>query len=100
MGARGRSVAVCRSTTVGMLLAGPNAALRGKLTEKVKYRPTAAIEPLLPAGTDAPDDLPEVRPGVAAYDLVRSEPTSEELAAYGEKIKRTAAVFARYVVRP
>ena len=71
-----------------MLLAGPNAMLRGKLTEKVKYRPTAAIEPLLPAGTDALDDLPEVRPGVAAYDLVRSEPTSEELAAYGAKIKQ------------
>jgi len=52
LGARGRSVAVCRSTTVGMLLAGPNAALRGKLTEKVKYRPTAAIEPLLTSGGD------------------------------------------------
>ena len=82
-----------------MLLAGPNAMLRGKLTEKVKYRPTAAIEPLLPAGTDALEDLPEVRPGVAAYDLVRSEPTSEELAAYGAKIKRTAAVFARSQVK-
>ena len=70
-----------------MLLAGPIATLRSKLTEKVKYRPTAAIEPLLPAGTDALDDLPEVRPGVAAYDLVRSEPTSEELAAYGANIK-------------
>ena len=78
-----------------MLLAGPNATLRGKLTEKVKYRPTAAIEPLLPAGTDALDDLPAVRPGVATYDLVRSEPTNEELTEYGEKIKRTAAVFAR-----
>ena len=47
-----------------MLLAGPIATLRSKLTEKVKYRPTAAIEPLLPAGTDALDDLPEVGPGI------------------------------------
>ena len=57
-------MAVCLWTTVGMLLARPNATLRSKLTEKVKYRPAAAIEPLLPAGTDALDDLPEVGPGI------------------------------------
>ena len=61
-----------------MLLAGPNATLRGKLTEKVKCRPTAAIEPLLPAGTDALDDLPAVRPGyvVGNFGAMRAQRTS------------------------
>ena len=45
-----------------MLLAGPSATLRGKLTEKVKYRPTAKIAPLLPAGTDTLESLVKVRP--------------------------------------
>ena len=82
----GESVAVRRKTRTACCWRdrSPDATLRGKLTEKVKYRPTAAIEPLLPAGTDALDDLPAVRPGVATYDLVRSEPTNEELTEYGE----------------
>ena len=39
------------------------ATLKGKLTEKVRYRPTAAIEPLLPAGADTLESLalPECR---------------------------------------
>ena len=78
-----------------MLLAGPTATLKGKLTEKVRYRPTAAIEPLLPAGTDTLESLPVVRPGVSLKDLVRSEPTAEEMAEYSVAIKRTAAVLAR-----
>ena len=62
-----------------MLLAGPSATLRGKLTEKVRYRPTAKIAPLLPAGTETLESLPTVRPGVPERELVRSEPTEAEL---------------------
>ena len=79
-----------------MLLAGPTATLRGKLTEKVKYRPTATIEPLLPAGTETLDDLPVVRPGVTPGALVRSEPSQAEMAQYCIAIRRTASVFARF----
>ena len=75
-----------------MLLAGPSATLRGKLTEKVRYRPTATIAPLLPAGTDT---LVKVRPGVPERELVRSEPTEAEMEEYCKAIRRTAAVFAR-----
>ena len=82
-----------------MLLAGPSATLRGKLTEKVRYRPTAAIEPLLPAGTETLESLPVVRPGTSPADLVRSEPTEDELNEYCVAIRRTAAVFSRYHVK-
>ena len=69
--------------------------LRGKLTEKVRYRPTAKITPLLPAGTDTLESLPTVRPGVPERELVRSEPTEAEMEEYCKAIRRTAAVFAR-----
>ena len=78
-----------------MLLAGPSATLRGKLTEKVRYRPTAKIAPLLPAGTDTLESLVKVRPGVPERELVRSEPTEAEMEEYCKAIRRTAAVFAR-----
>ena len=78
-----------------MLLAGPSATLRGKLTEKVRYRPTAKIAPLLPAGTETLESLPTVRPGVPEHELVRSEPTEAEMEEYCKAIRRTAAVFAR-----
>jgi len=59
-----------------MLLARPTATLHGKLTEKVvRYRPTAAIELLLPAGSETLESLPVVLPGTSPADLVRSEPT-------------------------
>ena len=82
-----------------MLLAGPTATLRGKLTEKVRYRPTAAIEPLLPAGSETLESLPVVRPGTSPADLVRSEPTEDELAEFCVAIRRTAAVFSRNHVK-
>ena len=69
--------------------------LRGKLTEKVRYRPTAKIAPLLPAGTETLESLPTVRPGVPEHELVRSEPTEAEMEEYCKAIRRTAAVFAR-----
>ena len=78
-----------------MLLAGPSATLRGKLTEKVKYRSTAKIALLLPAGTETLETLPTVRPGVPARDLVRSEPSKEQMDEYCKAIYRTDAVFAR-----
>jgi len=76
-----------------MLLAGPTATLKGKLTEKVRYRPTAAIEPLR--------RHPRVSAGGAAGRVaVRSvalhtfcgAPKAEELAEYSVAIKSTAAV--------
>ena len=86
-----------------MLLAGPSATLRGKLTEKVRYRPTAKIAPLLPAGTETLESLPMVRPGVPERELVRSEPTEAELEEYCKAIRRTSdrrAVFARWARLP
>ena len=82
-----------------MLLAVPTATLRGKLTEKVRYRPTAAIEPLLPAGSKTLESLPVVRPGTSPADLVGSEPTEDELNEYCVAIRRTAAVFSRIHVK-
>ena len=41
-----------------MLLAGPGTELKGKLTEKMRYRPTAMIKPLMPAGASSLERLP------------------------------------------
>ena len=51
--------AVASSQGVGgvMLLAGPGTELKGKLTEKMRYRPTAMIKPLMPAGASSLERL-------------------------------------------
>jgi hypothetical protein len=43
------------------LLAGPSAVLRAKLTEKTRFRPTAAVRPLMPAGAKQLDCVPTLR---------------------------------------
>ena len=48
---------------------GPTATLKGKLTEKVRYRPTTAIEPLLPVGSESLETLPVVRPGACCRTI-------------------------------
>ena len=59
----------------GLLLAGPSASLRAKLTEKTRYRATALIKPLLPSGSSSLETVPML---VSAG--VESEPTEEALA--------------------
>ena len=80
-----------------MLLAGPSATLRGKLTEKVKYRPTAKIAPLLPAGTDTLESLVKLRPALclSASWFDRSRRRRRWRSTASKAIRRTAAVFAR-----
>ena len=60
------------------LLAGPAAELTAKLTEKTRYRPTACIRRIMPAGADCLDGVPTLERGGVA----RAEPTAEEVARY------------------
>ena len=79
-----------------MLLSGPSAAKSGHLIGKMRYRPTAVVERLLPAGSDRLDGIPRMRSGASRKELFASEPTASDLAAYEKAIRATARVFAKY----
>ena len=55
-----RRAAVRAGRARRMLLAGPGTELKGKLTEKMRYRPTAMIRPLMPAGASSLERLPSL----------------------------------------
>ena len=59
-----------------MLLAGPGAELKGKLTEKMRFRPTAMVKPLMPAGASSLESreaaLAHGGRGLTDYELLRS----------------------------
>ena len=64
-----------------MLLASSSEALRGRLTEKFRYRPTAVIDAKLPAGSDCLDEVPRLRAGLMMAEAVSTEPTNAEMEA-------------------
>ena len=100
---RARSTAALASRGVAagaaMLLAAPSAALRARLTEKTRYRATALVDPLLPAGSGSIETVPTLggaRDGVGQRALALHEPTEVEVKKYYADIRRTARVFARF----
>ena len=83
-----------------MLLAGPGTELKGKLTEKMRYRPTAMIRPLMPAGASSLERLPSLMEGgLSDYELLRSEPTEQQLDEYSGAVRKTAKVFSSMQVK-
>ena len=83
-----------------MLLAGPGTELKGKLTEKMRYRPTAMIKPLMPAGASSLERLPSLMEGgLSDYELLRSEPTEQQLEEYSGAVRKTAKVFSSMQVK-
>ena len=72
------------------LLSGPAAELTAKLTEKSRYRPTALIRRILPAGAECLESVPTLERG----GLAGAEPTAEQLARYVAEVRAAAAVFA------
>ena len=80
---------------------GPTATLKGKLTEKVRYRPTTAIEPLLPVGSESLETLPVVRPGACCRTIWcdRGADRGRDGRVYCVAIRRTAAAFSRNHVK-
>ena len=83
-----------------MLLAVPGAELKGKLTEKMRFRPTAMMKPLMPAGASSLERLPSLTEGgLSDYELLRSEPTEQQLEEYAGAIRQTANVFSSMQVK-
>ena len=79
-----------------MLLAGPGAELKGKLTEKMRYRPTAMMKPLMPAGASSLERLPSLTEGgLSDYELLRSEPTEQQLEEYAGAIRYVARALSQ-----
>ena len=80
-----------------LLLAGAKATLRAKLSEKTRFRATASMRPLMPAGSNALTMLPQLKTD-EEHDLDQ-EPTDEEVREYVEAVQKTAKVFARYHIK-
>ena len=80
-----------------LLLAGAKATLRAKLSEKTRFRATASMRPLMPAGSNALTMLPQLETD-EEHDLDQ-EPTDEEVREYVEAVQKTAKVFARYHIK-
>ena len=79
-----------------MLLAVPGAELKGKLTEKMRYQPTAMIKPLMPAGASSLERLPSLTEGgLSDYELQRSEPTEQQLEEYAGAIRYVARALSQ-----
>jgi len=76
-----------------MLLAAPSATLRGKMSEKSRYRPTAAIDPLLPAGSDELDAVPALHAGLTVAERINKEPS------FVAPVTAARALFAHRPVR-
>ena len=71
-----------------MLLAVPGAELKGKLTEKMRYQPTAMIKPLMPAGASSLERLPSLMEGgLTDYDCGRT--TEQQIEEYAGAIHKT-----------
>ena len=77
-----------------MLLAGPKARLRAKLTEKSKYRALVDIDRLLPAGHETLSAVPTLSLASAAGVTSRYEANEEELRQFAAQIRETAKVFS------
>lgn len=73
-----------------MLLASPAAALRAKLTEKTRYRPTAAIKPLLPVGVESLEAVPRL-----AHVPRMGQVSATAMNEYVEAIRKCARAFAK-----
>ena len=67
-----------------LLLAGAKATLRAKLSEKTRFRATASMRPLMPAGSNALTMLPQLKTD-EEHDLDQ-EPTDEEVREYVEAV--------------
>ena len=79
-----------------MLLAGPGTELKGKLTEKMRYRPTAMIKPLMPAGASSLERLPSLMEGgLSDYELLSRRTLSTATA----RRRSSCSTGRRYMVQ-
>ena len=74
----------------GRFLAGPQAKLRAKLTEKTRHRPYELLRKRMPAGTK---ELAAV-PRLAASS--RKAATAQQVQQYEVKIRSTSSTFASH----
>ena len=74
----------------GRFLAGPQAKLRAKLTEKTRNRPYELVRKRMPAGTK---ELAAV-PMLAASS--RKAATAEQMQKYEEKIRSASSTFSSH----
>ena len=71
-------------------MAAPTANLKAKLTEKTRYRPTAMIKPLMPAGATSLETVPMLE-----GDHFHCERSEAEIEQYVTEIRRTAKLFVK-----
>ena len=81
----------------GLLLAGPKANLRAKLTEKSRTRPAAMMRQRMPAGASALSKVPKLgdvaRASAGGPGKKISQATA--VAAYEKEVRETTKVFQR-----
>ena len=66
----------------------------------MRYPPTAMIKPLMPAGASSLERLPSLMEGgLSDYELLRSEPSEQQLEEYSGAVRKTANVFSSMQVK-
>ena len=81
----------------GLLLAGPRANLKAKLTEKARTRPAARMRQRMPGGASALSKVPKLcdvaRASAGGPGKKISQATA--VAAYEKEVRETTKVFQR-----
>ena len=81
----------------GLLLAGPKANLKAKLTEKARTRPAARMRQRMPGGASALSKVPKLHDVARASAGGPGKKISQAtaVAAYEKEVRETTKVFQR-----